>query len=112
MGVTDSEIGVGGNLISTGNMTHDLGTLNKPFRYVYSQHVVLTSDQRKKKDIEKLDYGLDEVLKLNPVSYKWKHTDSDERSLGLLAQEVELVIEESVKTFNDANQSKVWIMLA
>jgi hypothetical protein len=103
---TDGTITLSSNIISSGNMTHDLGSLTNSFRYIYSQHIVLTSDERKKTNIEDLNYGLDEVLKLRPVSYRWKHEEgSDRRSMGLIAQDVQGVIKENVHTQNDAEKS-------
>lgn len=56
-----------------------------------------SSDRRLKKDITKLSYGLDEILKLRPVEYFWKHKDQDQKSLGLIAQEVDAVISNIVQ---------------
>jgi len=54
------------------------------------------SDRRLKSDIDQLTYGLGEVLKLNPVSYRFK--GQNQRSLGLIAQEVEPLIDELVRS--------------
>lgn len=59
--------------------------------------VVHTSDRRLKKDIKELHYGLNEILALNPVAYKWKDKPKQEHnSLGLIAQELREVISELV----------------
>ncbi len=52
------------------------------------------SDSTKKFNIEKIEYGLAEVLKLKPVNYKWKVTG--QKDFGFLAQEVKLVLPEIV----------------
>ena len=57
------------------------------------------SDEKLKKDIKDLTYGLDEVLKLKPREYKMK-ADNDEQ-IGFVAQEVETVIPEVVDTHDD-----------
>ena len=64
------------------------------------------SDARLKQGISKLGYGLSEVLRLRPVTWRW--TDHPERGqqLGLVAQEVELVLPELVSTTKDAEQMK------
>lgn len=50
---------------------------------------IQTSDMRLKTDILPTDLGLDFVLALNPVRYRWRDKASDERvHYGLLAQEV------------------------
>lgn len=53
-----------------------------------------TSDSTKKYNIQSLHYGLEEVLKLKPVSYMFK--GSNTRDIGFLAQEVKLLIPEVV----------------
>lgn len=53
-----------------------------------------TSDASKKENIETIQYALDKVLCLNGVYFDWK--DTGERSLGLIAQEVEPFIPEVV----------------
>ena len=56
---------------------------------------IQTSDGRVKKDIVRLDYGLDELLRLAPVSFNWKD-GKDGRQCGLVAQTVQDVIPEAV----------------
>ncbi|WP_298894223.1 tail fiber domain-containing protein [uncultured Psychroserpens sp.] len=57
-----------------------------------------TSDRREKKDIKTLNYGLNEVLQMNPVSFKWKDRIDQDTKLGLIAQDVLELIPEVVKT--------------
>ncbi len=52
------------------------------------------SDSTKKYDIKNINYGLNEVLKLRPVNYKWKGTD--QQDIGFIAQEVKLILPELV----------------
>ena len=59
-----------------------------------------TSDVRLKKDITQLNSGLDKILSLNPVNFRWKKND-ERNNIGLIAQEVEEVIPESVFENND-----------
>ncbi|HWV21428.1 MAG TPA: DUF2793 domain-containing protein [Devosia sp.] len=50
---------------------------------------IQTSDRRLKTDIAPTDLGLDFILALNPVRYRWRDNVQDERvHYGLLAQEV------------------------
>jgi hypothetical protein len=84
-----------GNLISSSN-TYSLGIATKAWSAIYAIKLVTTSDQRAKKDIEPLEYGLDELLKLNPVSYEWKDRPNPKRTIGLIAQEVSEVMDEVV----------------
>jgi hypothetical protein len=55
-----------------------------------------TSDSTQKTDIQSLGYGLDAVLKLQTVSYKWKNQDNGNRHVGLLAQQVKNIVPEVV----------------
>ena len=54
------------------------------------------SDERIKKDIEDIDYGLDTIKALKPRKYKMKLNDSEQ--IGFIAQEVESLIPEVVDT--------------
>jgi hypothetical protein len=56
---------------------------------------IQTSDYRVKKDIVALDQGLDELLRLAPVSFNWKGGEGG-RQFGLVAQAVQDVIPEAV----------------
>jgi hypothetical protein len=60
------------------------------------------SDSRVKKNIEPLQYGLDEILKLSPVTYNMvAEENSDKKHIGLIAQEVKSVIDEAVDDLID-----------
>ena len=59
------------------------------------------SDRRQKENIKALEYGLDEVLRLNPVTHTWLYSDATRPSIGLIAQEVEEVLGELVNTSMD-----------
>jgi len=87
-------IGTGGDL----NLT-TLGT-----GLVYSNGGTLTStnpsDERLKDDITDLQFGLNEILQLRPVSYLWKNdTINQGKQFGFIAQEVQEIIPELVKEF-------------
>lgn len=73
-----------------------LGTSTKRWTSVFAVNgVINTSDFRLKENIKNLGYGLNEVLKLRPVSYSWKDGTKTTK-LGLIAQETELVLPEVV----------------
>jgi len=57
-----------------------------------------TSDRREKKNIEDLNYGLNEVLQMQPVSFNWKNKNNQDLKLGLIAQDLQVLIPEVVKS--------------
>jgi len=57
--------------------------------------VIGSSDRRQKQSIADLELGLEEVLRLRPVSFEWRN-DPGLRRLGLVAQEVRGVVDEVV----------------
>jgi hypothetical protein len=59
------------------------------------------SDERYKEDIEPISTGLNIVLALNPVSFNWKNSkDSKNKTNGFIAQQVESVYPEAIKTID------------
>ena len=86
---------------------YDLGATGKRFDDVYATNgTIQTSDVRDKTDIVDIDYGLDFVNSLRPVTYRW-----DDRSgyvgtrthMGFIAQEVETALGD------DAATRAVWV---
>lgn len=82
---------ISGNLQVTGNVTASA--------FLYS------SDKRLKKNIQILDNSLEKVLKLNGVSFNWKR--NSEEGIGLIAQNVEAVYPELVKTDSASGMKSV-----
>ncbi len=85
----------------------NLGSATSRWNTLYSVNVVNVSDATLKKDITPLTYGLKDLMKLNPVSYKWKDNkigntiipeDLQETKLGFLAQDLLKVVPEVVRT--------------
>ncbi len=98
---------------NTDNMW-DLGTntgTTRAWQNIYSyNYVTVISDKRKKENIEPLDYGLKEILSLNPVKYTYKSdakksSYDNRRQLGLIAQEALPILPEIVNSANDTAQS-------
>ncbi|PSR04383.1 MAG: hypothetical protein BRD50_03765, partial [Bacteroidetes bacterium SW_11_45_7] len=82
---------------------HDLGSSGLRWDEVFAQNGnIQTSDRRDKKNIRDLNYGLDKIMKLDPVTYQWKEDvagmDAKDQRIGLIAQEVHKVLDEVVKT--------------
>jgi hypothetical protein len=67
---------------------------------VYSSSGTLTntnpSDKRLKENIIPITYGLNEILKLNPVSFDWKNDNNKNKQFGFIAQEVQEVMPEAI----------------
>ena len=73
---------------------------------VYSNGGNLTStnpsDSRLKKDIKTITYGLNDILKLRPVSYNWKDDNINQGlQFGFIAQEVQEVMPDAIKEFGE-----------
>jgi hypothetical protein len=68
----------------------------------YTQYLTVWSDKSVKTNITPLSYGLREVLKLKPVSYKYnsdfsKSSEKKEKQLGFIAQDLQEVLPEIVQ---------------
>jgi hypothetical protein len=76
---------------------------------VLASGFVNTSDLRFKEDIQPIDNALDKITQLNGVYFKWnqeyrerlKRSSSEERQVGLVAQQVREVIPEIVAKMRD-----------
>lgn len=66
-----------------------------------------TSDVRDKQNILPLNYGLKEIMKLNPVTYSWKENPQWGRKIGFIAQEVQPVLSEVVQVGNQKHKTPV-----
>lgn len=86
------------HLAPTTNGSRNLGSSTNRWGTVYATNgTINTSDARDKKEIRDITYGLTEIMKLRPVSFKWKNFDgTNNTKLGLLAQDVKPVISEVV----------------
>jgi len=71
------------------------------WKSVASYAFELVSDERAKSDVRDLDYGIEAIGMLRPVRFRWKSHPGDGDRLGVIAQEVALVIPEVVNF--DAN---------
>lgn len=95
------------NLIPSTTNVMSLGTSSKQYKNVYGQNLyvngtAVSSDKRRKEEIEPLDERHAEFFKnLKPVSYKFKDGTSGRRHTGFIAQEVEEAVEESGLTGKD-----------
>lgn len=78
--------------------TFNLGSASYRWANVYSNNgVIQTSDARFKSNIQNLNYGLNTILNMRPVSFKWKNDKAAPGThLGFVAQEVQQLMPEIV----------------
>jgi hypothetical protein len=94
-----------GNFYPNDDNSNSLGLSSNRWTVVYAATgTINTSDIRLKKDIEGLTYGLKDILKLKPVSFRWK-TGKNSLNLGFIAQDVNLVLPEVVDTGDDPDKT-------
>ena len=77
-----------------------LGRLSRRWATIYSSNgTINTSDSREKKNIKELDYGLETLMELKPVSYEWIDDVSNMGTkLGFVAQDLLELVPEVVVT--------------
>jgi len=75
----NKQIKVIGDVVTTGDVRAD--------GLIYSQGVLIGSDQQLKQDVQPFEYGLDEVMQMNPLTYDYNGkggTKSGYYNVGLL----------------------------
>ncbi|MDU1891817.1 MAG: tail fiber domain-containing protein [Dysgonomonas sp.] len=86
-----------GDLSGTNYRVGINGAVNNGYvLYVNGGTVGQSSDRRLKKNINNINYGLPQVMKLRPVTYQFKSDDNNKVNLGFIAQEVKEIIPEVV----------------
>lgn len=61
-----------------------------------SDGTINTSDRREKKNIKTIEYGLNDLMNLKPVSFDWNHGRSAKSNLGFIAQDLQVTLPEVV----------------
>ena len=85
------------SLVPTVDGDDRLGGPNRRWQDVYAVNgAIQTSDRRSKTNITNLNYGLAEVLQMKPVSFNWKNKNNPDAKLGLIAQDLQVLIPEVV----------------
>jgi hypothetical protein len=103
-----AEIQISDNFSPITDNSANLGSGTLRWKDVWSVNgIVTTSDIRDKEKIEPLKYGLDAIMKLEPVSFKWKQERKDdfiipekerETKLGFIAQQILPILPEVIET--------------
>jgi len=101
-----SETSLSHSIVPTVHNSVSCGSATLRWNTVYATNTTIsTSDKREKIAIKPLNHGLNSLLKLRPVTYKWKNevygktvlTDIQKRTkIGFIAQEVQQIIPEIV----------------
>ncbi len=96
-------LSITGSITPTSNDTYDLGDNSLRWRDIYVQRNAFNgSDRRLKHDIETLSGSTDIIRQLRPVQFRWNNsTPFDPQWYGFIAQEVESILPDLVKTSND-----------
>ncbi len=90
-------LGCTADWVSSTDGTYSLGLSTNRWSEVWAfDGTINTSDVRLKEGIRDLEYGLDEVMELRPVSFTWRDRPQAGTRLGLIAQDVEPVMSEVV----------------
>lgn len=63
-----------------------------------STALICTSDERLKKDVTTIESALEKVLNFRGVNFRWESQTDDALRIGFLAQEIERIVPELVKT--------------
>ena len=79
------------------DLTYDLGA-SMSWRNIYAGDFYTVSDITAKKNVTKMPYGLNEILKLNTISYQLINDPFGVDRIGLVAQEVNELIKEATQT--------------
>lgn len=85
---------------------------------VTAANFTMTSDQRFKKDVKPLTGQLDKIVAMNPVSFTWNSLAQahgiveKDRQIGFIAQDVEKLFPEAVRTAEDGYKSVNYSALA
>ncbi|MBT8270793.1 MAG: tail fiber domain-containing protein, partial [Bacteroidia bacterium] len=94
-----------GSFIVRNGLGDNVFTVNESGVVRVNGSIVHSSDKRLKEDISDLSYGLREILNLQPKSYHWKDQEQNKKSLGLIAQDVQPIINEIVTVKDDEAQT-------
>lgn len=87
-----------GDILPSQTTTWNLGSTSARWNDIWcTSGSLCTSNFRLKKDIKDLDYGLNEILNLRPVSYNWIENYSDKSNhFGFIAQELKRVFPNNI----------------
>jgi hypothetical protein len=101
-----TQLQVSGVVTPNADNVFSLGNATYRWSAVFSANgTIQTSDARLKNNINDINYGLADLLKLHPVSFKWIAQPGQGTQLGFIAQEVQPLFPEVVNVGDDANHT-------
>ena len=105
VGPSDADFVVRGNDGGSGitAMTLDMSAAGAA---TFNDDVTAFSDKRLKTDISNIENGLDKVMQMQGVYYKRNDQDDAKTKVGVLAQDMEVIVPEVVLTADDEMQTK------
>ena len=88
----------GGHVMSDADGSRKLGDAGHRWREVWAANgTIQTSDMNQKEDVNTLNYGLNEIMSLHPITFRWKNIENyNDFKIGLSAQELQQIIPEVV----------------
>jgi hypothetical protein len=103
MGVTTTGVTINTHLLPATNNSFNIGSGSLLWNTIYATNgTINTSDINLKKNIKDLSYGVDDILKINPISFNWKdETTGTDKKLGFSAQELQKIIPEVIRESED-----------
>lgn len=100
---TSNSLVIGSNSINnSGNKLEVVGNMNVSETLV-SKEIKTSSDFNLKKNIKKLTNSISKIKQIKGVSFQWKQTN--EKSYGVIAQDIEKVLENAVDIDNLGNKA-------
>lgn len=95
--ITGDEFKMTGDVVPAVDDTYYLGYSSRAWTLVYSNNAFQNvSDARTKKEVKNIEYGVETLKKLRPITFVRISDKSQRRQLGLIAQEVKEVVPEVV----------------
>ncbi|MCI4671379.1 MAG: tail fiber domain-containing protein [Bacteroidia bacterium] len=92
----------GDDIYPNADNSYDVGAPTRRWDNVWATNgIIQTSDGRLKKNIAALNYGLATISQLRPVSFEWISGVQGEKKIGLIAQDLQKVVPEVVKSHQD-----------
>lgn len=100
--IEKSLLAVGTDVFPSTDNYSNLGSSTERWKTIYSVNgVINTSDVRLKRNIHDINYGLESIMQLKPISFTWVDDSEGRKHLGLIAQDVGMVISEVVDKGNN-----------